>query len=134
MSNQELGQDFGISVAENLLTSPDGGTTWYLTVPAAASGGGLFSVVAPWCHYCTQLKNNVKRAQKIRPFHFFYMVGDATPGNILKTRQMKIPGFPMMYKIEKDGKLTEYNGGRSVDDLIENFSESYTHSSRGWFW
>lgn len=93
-------------------------------------GGGLFAVVADWCGFCKSLKKNVDEAQKIRSFDFYFLDADKSRA---KVQEMGVPGFPMMYTIGKGGQLTEYNGGRNVKDLTENFS-TYHGGSRGWFW
>ncbi len=96
---------------------------WAITNPIAANGGALFAITAPWCGHCQQLKQQVREAQYQRPFDFFFMDGDKSQAHKLQTNRMGVEGFPTLYRVETGGQLVEYNGGRDVKSLAQNFSK-----------
>ena len=95
---------------------------WQLNHTKAHPGGGLFAVTAEWCPHCVQLKNQVvPKAKELNSFNFFWMDGDKTEDARTKSQQLNIEGFPTLYRIERDGYLTEYNGDRSPSGLAQSF-------------
>ena len=46
---------------------------WFLNNDMARPGGGMFAIVADFCGHCRVLKDNVQRAQRNRPFDFFFL-------------------------------------------------------------
>lgn len=109
----------GIEVRSNLLTQSNNGQ-WVLQVPQSHRGGGLFAITADFCSHCQSLKKNVQEAQHRTSFDYFYLDG-ASQSNKQLLSQMNIEGFPTMYNINRNGILTEYNGGRNVESLAQTF-------------
>ncbi|KAJ3029066.1 hypothetical protein HDV00_009794 [Rhizophlyctis rosea] len=102
----------GIELPPDVLVSiPQG---WTVTTPIAQNGGSMCAVTAPWCGYCTELKQSVTEAQFRRPFDFFYMDGDKHKQQVSK---MGIDGFPAIYGIAPGGLLVPYKGAMDPQTL-----------------
>jgi hypothetical protein len=92
------------------------------TPALAHSGGGALGVGTEWCGYCNQLKKNVPMGQRLRPFDFFWLDAEKTAAHKAKVQQLGIRGYPTIYSIGRGGVLTEYEGGRTPEQLARNFS------------
>lgn len=109
-----------IEVSPNILKREN--SRWVLDAPMAKTGGGLFTISAPWCKHCSELKKEVSKAQKIVPFDFFDMQGDKTESHKQKMKELGVNGFPTMFYVGKAGVLFPYTGDRSASALSEVFS------------
>jgi thiol-disulfide isomerase/thioredoxin len=91
----------------------------FLTVPNL---GGLFAITADWCGHCKKLHADVKKAQKITKFDFFYLDGDKDREVMSK---LKFNGFPTLFLVDKSGRLQTYGDrprdARSIATLMSQF-------------
>lgn len=111
----------GFEVPPDALGTTSDGRSWKILNPLAQNGNALFAVVADWCGHCQELKRQIKEAQNMSPFPFFYMNGDKDDRHRLQTNRMNIEGFPTMYTVALGGQLVEYNGGRDARSLARAF-------------
>lgn len=102
--------NLGTKVSPNSVVEHRG--NFYMTIPNAVGRRGLFTVAVDWCGHCKQLAENIKEARIVNPFPSYYVVGDENPASKRLTQRLGIEGFPSMFIIERDGRLTPYNGSR----------------------
>lgn len=95
---------------------------WYITDPRIVGRRALFSVVAPWCGYCLRLSEQVRQARQSTQMPSYYVVGDGDDLSKQLSRAMGVQGYPTIYVIERDGKLTTYEGDRSAGALSNTIS------------
>ena len=92
--------------------------TWRLASPLAQNGKSLFAVTTNWCGHCKDLKQlYVPEAQLIEPFKFFYMDGEKSRAHENVSQALGVQGYPAVYKVGRNGTLTEYNGSRKPAQL-----------------
>lgn len=102
--------------------SRQAGGNLILNHPFAQTGGALFAITADWCGHCVTLKSDVLKAQKIKPFKFFFFDGGKDDFKTkAKINEIGVSGFPSLFKVHKGGLLTPYNGPRNPMALAATF-------------
>ena len=82
--------------------------------------GGLFVVSANFCGFCKKLKAAVAEAGLKNVFYFEAGTKSQEVSTVLG--KLQVSSFPTMYKIGANGLLMVYEGGRSPQELQQNFS------------
>lgn len=55
---------------------------------------------------------------------------DATANDV--PPQFEVKGFPTLFWLPKNKKVTNYNGGRELDNFVEYIAEHATEELQGW--
>lgn len=81
---------------------------------------GILAITADWCGYCKQLKDNVLKAQLIKPFYYYYIDGSNSDSQEIENlmASMGRKSFPKIFIIGDNGILQKYEGDRAPKALI----------------
>lgn len=86
-----------------------------------ATTGAMFAVFANWCIHCKKLKAAVEQAG-LKNVYYFDASDNKNPEVQATLSKLKVNSFPTVFKIGSDGLLMSYEGGRSPQELQQNFS------------
>lgn len=94
---------------------------WYLN--RTVGQGGYLTFAAEWCHYCKELAPQMNQASTIAGIKSYVIDGDSPSTSNLRT-QMNVSGFPTVFIVDRAGRLSEYNGERTPQALIQALSKT----------
>ena len=79
-------------------------------------GDGVVMIHAPWCGHCAKMLPTFKEAAKRARGSAQWATCDGHEHPEI-ARSLNVRGFPTCFRV-KDGKLTEYQGDRSLESLL----------------
>lgn len=86
---------------------------------------GLILFFANWCGHCQRLKPTWEKLEtKINGNGNYLLVAIDIEKEPEITRWANVNGFPSIFHFDKQGKLREYQGSRSEEDLLQGIYNS----------
>jgi len=91
----------------------------------------LIEFYAPWCGHCKKLTPIFDElGEKLAAEEVEIVKMDATANDV--PPQFEVKGFPTLFWLPKNKKVTNYNGGRELDNFVEYIAEHATEELQGW--
>lgn len=92
----------------------------------------LVEFYAPWCGHCKKLTPIFDElGEKMAAEDVEIVKMDATANDV--PPQFEVKGFPTLFWLPKGSKkVTNYNGGRELDDFVKYIAENASDELKGW--
>jgi protein disulfide isomerase family A protein 3 len=92
----------------------------------------LVEFYAPWCGHCKKLTPIFEElAEKMAAEDVAIVKMDATANDV--PPQFEVKGFPTLFWLPKGSKkVTNFNGGRELDDFVKYIAENASDELKGW--
>ena len=93
---------------------------------------GILLVWASWCGHCNRFKPVYNElAQKLGAGFEVLALEDTQIANANVTNAIGVQGFPTIKFVDAFGNIVgDYNGDRSMDDLLKHICKFYHHCAR----
>ena len=128
MASQKM-QSFGTRLGPNAIKIGSDGL--YVSDERLQGKKALLFIVQEWCGHCRNLAADAKQAQS-SGLVACYMTGDDEASKRC-FEAMNVYGFPTIFVVMPNGKLIDYNGGRSAQELA-NAARGGSSQSGGSSW